>query len=359
MYFRKLVPDSFEVPAGLETEQFVLEPLGIRQLSRDVEAALHGDLAKYHNASNLERFGKEEPSPEDMTLDFWALHVAAMDEFFHYRENMQYAILSPDRKQELGCVYIMPSQKAGLDADLIMWIRQDRDDAEALDQHIFSTLQQWVKDVWPFDKVGYPQREIGWDEWQAMPDKNQARWQEQGSKSVLVPRRLVPLDFKAPDVVETEFFQLSPLNMATYACDLEACLASTEGIKQQLPVLAGRWPATPFDAERVYARIANEVQLRMWGTAFGYSITTKGLPTISLGAVHIHPSYKVGYEAEVYFWIRESEMDSGLQEGLYEFTRAWLQQAWPFDMDKVLWPGRSISWDDWQALPEIESPSWG
>ena len=40
----------------------------------------------------------------------------------------------------------------------------------------------------------------------------------------------------------------------------------------------------------------------------------------------------------------------GFEEVLEAEVRAWLEAEWPFE--QVRWPGRDISWEDWEALPD-------
>ena len=355
MYERKLVPDDFVVPVRVETEQFVIVPLGIRQMSRDMEAVPHGDVGRHMNASNHERFGREL-SVEDQNANPWMMAMAAADHAFARREDFYYAILSPDESIELGCVYVSPTPKADFDAEVVIWVR-DEDNNKALDEAVYSFVQDWVRDVWPLKNPAFPGRRESWETWGSLPDQNPARWDEHPVKTVLVPRRIVPLDFDAPEQVDTERFKLRPLDFEVFGIDTEACLASTDAIRQQLPILGNDWPASAFDAEEYFRRIAAEMKDRVFRHGFGYSIMTPGSLDFSLGALHIKPSQKAGCEAEVYFWVRGSELDTDLQQVVLDFTKQWLADAWPFDMDKVLWPGRTISWDDWRALPDVEPPA--
>ena len=69
-----------------------------------------------------------------------------------------------------------------------------------------------------------------------------------------------------------------------------------------------------------------------------------------LGCVYVDPPEKDGADADVSFWVRADELDTGLEAELEAAVRAWIAADWPFA--KVRWPGRDISWDDWDALPD-------
>ena len=69
-----------------------------------------------------------------------------------------------------------------------------------------------------------------------------------------------------------------------------------------------------------------------------------------LGCVYLYPPSKRGYDAVVYLWARQSELANGLETRLHAAVADWLARTWPFT--NVAFPGRSIDWKAWQALPE-------
>ena len=90
-----------------------------------------------------------------------------------------------------------------------------------------------------------------------------------------------------------------------------------------------------------------EFQLR---SSFAYTMVSHDESEV-LGCVYINPTRKQGYDAEVYFWVRESELGNGLDEALNEAVAQWLLKDWPFDYPAM--PGRSIDWSEWNAIPEV------
>jgi hypothetical protein len=69
-----------------------------------------------------------------------------------------------------------------------------------------------------------------------------------------------------------------------------------------------------------------------------------------LGCVYIDPPFKSGYDAEVYLWVRQSELEKGLDTVLYNAVKEWVNKEWPFK--NVAYPGREIDWDKWINLNE-------
>ncbi len=57
-----------------------------------------------------------------------------------------------------------------------------------------------------------------------------------------------------------------------------------------------------------------------------------------LGCVYIYPSDDPAYDAEAYYWARQSELAGGLEDRLGKAFRDWLARDWPFK--RVAFPGR-------------------
>jgi hypothetical protein len=55
----------------------------------------------------------------------------------------------------LGCVYIYPSQKLGVDAHVRSWVRAS---AAELDSRVYRTVLEWLVNDWPFENVDYAPR---------------------------------------------------------------------------------------------------------------------------------------------------------------------------------------------------------
>jgi hypothetical protein len=56
----------------------------------------------------------------------------------------------------IGCVYIYPSAKADVEADVRSWVRATRAD---LDTAVYHTVVQWLQAEWPFSTFDYAPRE--------------------------------------------------------------------------------------------------------------------------------------------------------------------------------------------------------
>lgn len=62
--------------------------------------------------------------------------------------------------------------------------------------------------------------------------------------------------------------------------------------------------------------------------AFAYTVMSLD-ESECLGCVYIDPSEKEQFDAEVYLWVRTSELQNGSDELLYEAVKDWIKERWP------------------------------
>lgn len=160
--------------------------------------------------------------------------------------------------------------------------------------------------------------------------------------------KFVPDDFSVPRVVETGGFRLRPLTVFDVVKDYEAVMSS----RDRLRAVFGPKTTWPSDTMSLQQNLAD---LRMHQTeflqrkAFCYAVFTPD-ESRELGCVYLYKSNKAGFDAKAFLWVRDSEVSRGYDGELFEFIQAWLSEAWPFE--RVAYPGRSISWDEFNALPD-------
>ena len=68
-----------------------------------------------------------------------------------------------------------------------------------------------------------------------------------------------------------------------------------------------------------------------------------------LGCVYVYPSEKVGFDAKVILWVRQNQLENGLDEDLFSVVKKWLSEDWWFN--RVAFPGRQQSWHEWELMP--------
>jgi RimJ/RimL family protein N-acetyltransferase len=146
----EFVPPDFDPPHGLETPQFVLEPLEPDHNERDYEAW----------TSSMEHI-RSTPGwpgsswPREMTLDENRADLERHANDFRNRGGFTYTVLEPEGRDVIGCVYIYPVSDAEYDARALSWVRETH--AE-LDAPLWRAVSGWLASDWPFGSVEYAPR---------------------------------------------------------------------------------------------------------------------------------------------------------------------------------------------------------
>ena len=132
-----LVPDGFQVPAGLDTPRFRLRMLTVRDVVADFEA-IRGRAPGLTLEQNLIDLGWHQKEFQD-------------------RRSFAYTVVDPaDDGHVLGCAYVYPADEPGFDALATCWVRRE---AAELDGELFEAFRAWLERDWPFERVTYPGRD--------------------------------------------------------------------------------------------------------------------------------------------------------------------------------------------------------
>ena len=145
-----LVPEGFTVPAGLRSELFVLEPLGVQHNVAD-HAAWTSSIE--HIRATPGFAGRTWPAPMSLPENAADLIKHAQD--FADRTGFTYTVLEPASGDVIGCVYIYPPRRSGYDVDVRSWVRADH---AGLDKPLHDLVCQWLAGTWPFQKPDYADR---------------------------------------------------------------------------------------------------------------------------------------------------------------------------------------------------------
>lgn len=142
------VPDDFDVPLGLETDHFRLEPLGPQHNERDYKAW----MSSIEHVRNTPGYPNGSwPSEISIEKNLTDLHRHAED--FALREGFTYSVLDGD--EVIGCVYLYPTNNDDYDVEALSWVIASK--AE-LDRVLWETVSIWLDEVWPFEHVFYEPR---------------------------------------------------------------------------------------------------------------------------------------------------------------------------------------------------------
>jgi hypothetical protein len=146
----EFVPSDFEVPLGLVTSEFVLEPLGPEHNERDYVAW----------TSSLEHI-QETPGfqhgswPHEMTEDENLVDLQRHADDFRARTGFTYTVLDPGGRDVIGCLYIYPVRGRNECTSVRSWVRKSH---AHLDAPLWRAVTEWLESDWPFARVEYAAR---------------------------------------------------------------------------------------------------------------------------------------------------------------------------------------------------------
>jgi RimJ/RimL family protein N-acetyltransferase len=146
----ELVPPDFDVPLGLETSAFVLEPLGPEHNEQDYDAW----------TSSLEHIASTPGFPwgswpHEMTPDENRADLERHADDFRTRKGFTYTVLDPADRDVIGCVYIYPLRDTEGAAVVKSWVRESH---AHLDVPLWRAVSEWLESHWPFAAVEYAPR---------------------------------------------------------------------------------------------------------------------------------------------------------------------------------------------------------
>lgn len=158
---------------------------------------------------------------------------------------------------------------------------------------------------------------------------------------------IVADDFEVPEGLQTERMLLRPLTIDLAVKDYDAVMTSEERLRSVYEP-GGEWPLDLTLEQNIIELGWHQVEFQL-RTSFAYSVLSPDQSEV-MGCMYIYPTRKPGYDVEVSMWVRQSRVDEGLDQHLFETVESWIAQHWPFT--SPAYPGRRITFDDWRALPD-------
>jgi DNA-binding beta-propeller fold protein YncE len=150
----RFVPEDFLAPTPPQIAKYTWHILEPRILKQDYQAL-------------VDRNGRTGPITLSIDEDYGELKRHEWE--FQQQTAYSWAILTPDEKLELACVYINPSKKTGYDASVRYWVTTQGAEL-GLESILDSQVREWVKSKWPFKNVAFPGRDISMEAWNALAD---------------------------------------------------------------------------------------------------------------------------------------------------------------------------------------------
>ena len=162
MPVKPFVPPDFVVPQTLDTAEFRLRMLSVHDVVKDYEAV----MSSVAHCKTV--WGGEWP--EGLSLTQNLIDLGWHQKEFQTRRSFAYTVVDPGDTEVLGCVYILPTQKRGYEAEVYLWARQ-RELAGGLETRLAAAVRAWLAAQWPFHAVAYPGRDLSLAAWRAVPDE--------------------------------------------------------------------------------------------------------------------------------------------------------------------------------------------
>jgi hypothetical protein len=160
----------------------------------------------------------------------------------------------------------------------------------------------------------------------------------------------LPEDFVVPTLVAGLRFRIRPITVHDVVRVFDAVMSSRERLWAQFSEMRG-WPDQDLTLEECLIDVAWQQKQATLRRSFVFAVLTTDEARL-LGCIYVGPSAGSGIaDADVAFWVRDSETDSGLEKEINEFVREWVETAWPFK--DVRLPDSDTSWAEWGSLPAL------
>ena len=165
------------------------------------------------------------------------------------------------------------------------------------------------------------------------------------TSTVEAPAFVAPA-FDPPVLVETADFKLVPLGPELTEIDYRAYMSSIDHLQRTF-TRSTNWPHEGLTLDDALIDMQTEQTRFAARESFAYAVLTPD-GSRELGSVYVQPSPIDDYDAVVRMWVTKSDYDRGFDRELYSWVQGWIASEWPFE--NVVYPGRSTSWEEWDAL---------
>ncbi len=162
----------------------------------------------------------------------------------------------------------------------------------------------------------------------------------------------LPDDWQHPTRVELRTgHHLRPIR----ASDVELDMPAVMGSQERLWSIYGKawgWPPATMTAEQDREDLARHEAEIEAHESFNYALFDAD-ETELLGCVYIDPPEKPGADAEISWWVVDRLVGSPVEAALDEHVPRWVSEEWPLRAPRYV--GRDLAWDEWLALPDLDS----
>lgn len=149
------------------------------------------------------------------------------------------------------------------------------------------------------------------------------------------PAPFVPADFSPPTGLDHPSFRLRPLTAEHNERDHAAWTSSIDHIRATPGFPDGRWPR-PMSLDENLADLERHHGHFRDGVGFTFTVLEPDGPDDRaevIGCVYIYPDDQPGTDVHVQSWVREDRADHDAT--LAATVRAWLEDAWPWEPERI------------------------
>lgn len=158
----------------------------------------------------------------------------------------------------------------------------------------------------------------------------------------------LPAGWSHPVRLDVGSCHLRPISEADIDLDYPAVMGSQARLFTIFGPAWG-WPPADMTREQDRADLARHEREIREHESFNYVVLDAD-ETAVLGCVYIDPAVKQGADADVCWWVVDELVGSAIESALATAVPAWLALEWPFQ--RVRYPGRDLSWQEWLDLPD-------
>lgn len=151
-------------------------------------------------------------------------------------------------------------------------------------------------------------------------------------------RPMIPAGFTVPLGMETPEFILRPLTIHDVIRDFDAVMTSAAHLRGLMEPDSA-WPEGLTLEENLIDLAWHQREFTA-RHSFAYTVVTPD-GAVCLGCCYINPPADPGYDADAFWWARQSLLAAGLELRLGSTFKAWLARDWPFT--RIAFPGRSLT----------------
>lgn len=157
--FRALPVQGFTVPSQWQGQQVLLVPASPEWVELDFKAVIESRSKLKH------LFGPGDTWPPDnLDISMNSADLAWHAREFESRRSFAYHLLSHDKQNCLGCLYIYPTASTQHQAEAYLWthINLSTERARLIEDEIIS----WTTRHWPIEAIAWPGRLIPFSRWE-------------------------------------------------------------------------------------------------------------------------------------------------------------------------------------------------